>query len=248
MKEHFEKILFIVAGIFLKHIWEKIRNRVTYLNYSVWHQSLGTSITDNLFGNVQILYNNNPVSSLYFTTLMLENHSSRDIENIEVNIYCDQASSILISHGYVELSPNALKFSDEYHEMLKLAQTDSSLWTNVISRRDYNIPVINRGDTVKFQLLTTNPTKQPEIYANCDQAGIKLKYAVNLKDFKGETSKHCAWVGTAIALTLCYPLIIYVPNDYTYLAIIAGTFLGLYAMYLGWLVIKFLKTFLRVIG
>ncbi|MFP5385131.1 MAG: hypothetical protein ACLGHN_03580 [Bacteriovoracia bacterium] len=248
MKEHLEKVLLIAVGIFLKHIWEKIRSRITFLNYSVWHQSLGTSISDNLFGNVQILYNDNPVSRLYFSTLVLENHSSRDFENIDINIYCDQDSSILISHGYIEFSPNALKFTDEYEATLRQAQTDPSVWINAIKRRDYKIPVINRGDIIKFQLLITNTIKQPEIYASCDRAGIKMKYAINMKDFKGETAKHCTWIGSIIALILCWPLIKYTPSEYLFIAIIVGTLLGLFAMFLGWGAIKFFKTLLRVLG
>lgn len=248
MKEHFEKVLLIAIGIFLKHVWEKIRSRISYISYSVWHQSLGTSISDNLFGNVQILYNNNPISKLYFSTLVIENHTSKDFENIEINIYSDSDSFILISHGIIESSPNPLKFSENFDELLQQAQRDSSIWNIVSKRRDYIIPVINRGDVVKIQLLTTNTNKQPEIYASCDRAGLKMKYALNMRDFKGETAKHCAWIGSTIALIFCYPLINYIPNDYLYIGVIAGTLFGLFAMLLGWTTIKFLKTFIRIIG
>lgn len=249
MKESFVGSVFLVLlGIVLKHCWDKIQNRLIYLNYSVWHKSLGASITDNLFGNVQILYNNNPVSNLYFSTLLIENNGSRDLENIELNIYSDTSSVILVSHGYLDLSPNPLMFTEEYSDLLARVDTDAAALTAASTRRDYKVPVLNRGDKLNIQMLITNHLKEPNIFCSSDHAGIKMKLVAYVKDFYGESAKHCAWIGSIISLAVCWPLIQQMPSDFLFLSVIAGTIIGLMAMVWGWLAIKILKIVVRVVG
>lgn len=243
-----EDAVLIGAGALITHLWERIRGRITHISYSVWHQPLGRNVNDNLFGSVKILYNDNPTSNLFFSTVVVENHSSKDIENLEVNLYCDENTLMLISHGYMDLSPNALKFTEEFSNLLEEAKNDPALQKNAMQRRDYKIPCINRGETVRFQILSSNPVKQPEIYCNSDKAGVKMRYSLNLKDFKGETAKHCAWTGSVIAILLCIPIMKYTPNEYLIYAIIPAATLGLFAMILGWATIKILKTITRIIG
>lgn len=248
MKPWVEKVILVIVGGLITQIWNKIKSRTMYLDYSVWHQPLGTSVNDNLFGNVQILYNENPMKSLYFSTVIIENLSSKDIENIDINIYCDSESSILVSHGYLDLSPNALNFTKNYQELLEKSKNDHDTLITALGRRDYTIPVINRGDNLKIQLLMTNDRKQPEVYVSCEHKGVKMKFSKNLKDFYGESSKHCARLGSIITLLLLIPLIIYMPSEYHIYSIIAGTLMGLFAMFIGWVFIKCSKTLLRALG
>lgn len=180
--------------------------------------------------------------------MVVENHSSKDIDNFEINLFCDENTMMLISHGYVDQSPISLQFTDDYSELLTKAQANTTLQKNAMQRRDYKIPCINRGENVKFQILTSNPIKQPEIYCSTNKVGIKIKYSSNLRDFKGETAKHCAWIGSVIAILLCIPIMKYTPNEYLIYAIIPAAILGLIAMILGWATIKILKTITRIIG
>lgn len=248
MKPWIEKSILVIIGIILTHIWNKLKSRIVYLHYSVWHQPLGTSVNDNLFGDVQILYNKTPVNSLYFSTVTIENHSSKDIQDLELNIYCDSTSSIMVSHGYLDYSPNALKFTDEYAALLEKAKTDQPTAITALGRRDYKVPILNRGEVIKIQLLMTNPNKQPEVYVNSEHPGLKMKFSKKLRDFWGESAKYCASIGSIVALLLTVPLINYVPSEFSYLSVIAGTILGLVAMILGWLFIKLIKTTMRIIG
>ncbi len=69
----FIPLITFLLGVFVTHIWNKFKNRIKLLKYTVWHQYLGMSIDDARFGSLKLLYNNNPIKNLYLSRVILLN-------------------------------------------------------------------------------------------------------------------------------------------------------------------------------
>jgi hypothetical protein len=237
--------LFLLGG-FVTHIWAKYRARITTLRYNVWHYPLGFSADDPVFGSVKLSYNDTPVKNLFMSTVTLANDSTRDLSEIDLNIVADADSVILVSHGRNQASLNDLQFTDKFSEALRDANQTKN-WTAVARRRDYSVPVLNRGDTITFGLLITNPKgAQPHLTVACDEAGVRLRFAFEKPKILGEPQDVSAWLGSAIALLACWPLIKFVPNKT--LAVFIAAALGILAMGLGVLARKLVKFVARLLS
>ena len=151
MKNIIVPVITFLIGAFVMHVWERYKSRVNLLNYEVWHQPLGLTAEDIRFGSVKVLYNEQPVNNLYMSTIYVRNESNKDIADIKLNIACDVNSIILVSYGRNLSSLNELSFTSEYQGRLISGNPGLDLY----QKRDYLIPVINRGDTIVFTLLTS---------------------------------------------------------------------------------------------
>jgi hypothetical protein len=246
MSEITRNVSLVFLGVLIKHLWERFTNRTTYLQYTVTHQTLGTSVSDKLFGNVQVLHNDVQVENLYFTNIVVENFSSRDIENLTLNIFGDASTSILISYGGVDGSPNHLHFTETYAALSQ--KTDAQSMIVSLGRRDYLAPVMNRDSKISIQLLSTKPHGVPQVYVSTDHAGLKMKQVSALPVFMGESQKYCAILGSIMALVLCYPIYMYIPNSFDWIKPLSAALLGIFALILGCTVLKTFKIISRVIG
>lgn len=194
--------LTFVAGLVVKHIFDLYRNKISRLQYSISKSFLGASGHDNYFGKVQVLYNNNPVQNLFLCTITLVNTSNRDFNNLEITVWSEVNSLILVSHANKTGSINPLSLTQSYiQECQNITEQNVKL---VWSRRPYIIPVLNRDDSVTFSCLVTNPNKvEANIYLNCDHPGLKIEPTfVKPQLFWGENQGVAALCGlfvTAIA-------------------------------------------------
>ncbi len=244
-----EKILIstitFILGIFIKHIWDKFKNRISELKYTVWHRYLGGTIDDSRFGSLKLLYNDKPIKNLYMSTILLSNESNRDLSDLELNIICDSNSAILISYGKNRASLNELLFTDKYNAVLVNRKPEDLEF--IFKRRDYKLPVLNRGDKVDVTLLTTNNKGiQPVITISCDYPGVKMKYAVVLSELFGESQRQSALLGIIVALLLCIPIIMLIPSKI--ISVLITLFISIFASLIGVMLIKFYKWGIRILS
>jgi len=174
LRNYIWSALAFVAGLVTKHLFDLYRNKISKLQYSISKSFLGASGHDNYFGNVQILYNNNPVQNLFLCTITLVNTSNKDFNNLEITVWSEVDSLILVSHANKSNSINPLSLTQSYiQECQNITDQNVKL---VWSRRPYLIPVLNRDDSVTFSCLVTNPNKtEPNIYLNCEHSGLKIE-------------------------------------------------------------------------
>lgn len=238
-------LITFVLGIFIKGIWDKFKKRIICLRYTVWHQYLGASVDDTRFGSLKLLYNDNPIKSLYMSNIYLTNESEQDLSGLEINIICDQGSAILISYGKNRGSLKELTFADEYNTVL-LEQKPGNMGY-IFGRRDYKVPVLNRGDKVDFTLLTTNfKGLQPVLTVSCDHPGVKIKYGNVLPKLFGEPQAQSAWIGSLAALLLCMPIIVFIKSKT--IAVLVAAITCLFAILLGIVLIKFWKLLTKILS
>jgi len=215
MTEFNEKILVgtitLIIGIVVKHIWDKYINRITRLKYSIWHNYIGSSIEDVQFGSVKLLYNNSELRNLYSSNVIIKNVTGKDLNDLELNISCNDGSLILVSHGRNSNSIKELEFTTGYREII--GRNNPGDATYIYTRRDYKIPVINRGDVIEITLLTTNfQNNRPVLFVTTEHKGVKLKYYIEPIKMMGVPQTPSVLAGMIASLILCVPLFYYVKN------------------------------------
>src|SRR5690242_1442129 len=84
-----------IFGIILTLVTERISHKRGLFTYSVWHNRVGVSAEDRVFGSVQVTWNNNPVANLFSSTVEMRNESLHDYENVIVHVY--SANTILLN-------------------------------------------------------------------------------------------------------------------------------------------------------
>lgn len=215
MTDFTEKILIgtitLVIGIVIKHIWDKYINRITKLKYSICHNYIGSSIEDVKFGSVKLLYNQNELQNLYASNVIIKNETGKDLNDLELNISCDNQSLILVSHGRNTNSIKELEFTDYYASIIE--QNNPTNANYIYTRRDYKIPVINRGDTIEITLLTTNfNNKRPVLFVTSEHKGVKLKYYIEPFKLMGVSQLASTLLGLIISMIICVPIYYFLCN------------------------------------
>lgn len=235
MTDFNEKILIgtitLIIGIVAKHIWDKYINRITKLKYSIWHNYIGSSIEDVKFGSVKLLYNSKELTNLYSSNVLIKNETGRDLNDLELNISCDFNSAILVSHGRNLNSIKELKFTDEYAKIIE--QNDPDNLANIYTRRDYKIPVINRGDPIQITLLTTNfNNNQPVLFVSTEHKGVKLKYYIEPIKVMGVSQLTSVIIGLLVSIGVCFPIYFLINNYFLVIsiALINGWIASLYGV------------------
>jgi len=241
MSDAIEKFIFLVIGGVGTQILAKFRNRIAILNYSVFHQSLGASVQNPLVGSIEIKYNGHSVESLYLTSIFIENDSSKDIKDIDFNIYCDGNSRIILSQAENESNRSALHLTSDFMKLLEETKTDSTKLEQFLSKRNYKIPALNRQDKVKIFMLVSNTlTQQPIVTVNCEHVGVRMKYAEVHPLFRDEPQRNCAWMGAFVTLLICWPLVNYTNLEFIGIAIIFAGLAGIFSLFFGWALVKWL--------
>jgi hypothetical protein len=223
MTDFTEKIIIgtitLIIGIIVKHYWDKYHNRISRLKYSIWHNYIGSSIEDVKFGSVRLLYNNNDLKNLYSSNVIIKNETGKDLSDLELNISCVNQNLILVSHGRVIGSIKELEFTDSYSEIIEQNNPDNNEY--IYTRRDYKIPVINRGDTIEITLLTTSFNNQkPYLFVSTEHKGVKLKYYLEPLKTMGVPQLQSSLIGVLISLFVCYPIYQFVHNQYLLIGLI----------------------------
>lgn len=237
-------LITFILGIVITHLWLKYKNRINTIKYSVQYQYLGASVDDKRFGSVKLLYNDKPIKCLYNARVLLLNESNRDITDIDMNIVCDPDSLIILSFGRNTSSFNELAFTDNYGKIL----SEGKNLVQIFTRRDYKLPVLNRGDKVEILLLMTNiNNKQPTLGVSCDYPGVRMKYSQKAPyEIFGEPLHHCSLLGSLIALLLCVPIIVLVSNKTA--AVYIAAIIALFASLLGLVFKKVVKFLLKLLS
>src|SRR5688500_18106340 len=151
-----------IGGVFLTLLTQQILLRRGLFTYFVNHFRVGVSEDDAVFGSVRLTWNNNPVRYLYLSTVELINESTKDFEDVVVRAFTND-TILLTERTEIAGTTHIIEWTDDFKRRLAVApgQPPSDAQVDLHShRRDYVIPVMNRGQTVKFQFL--NEAKSEE--------------------------------------------------------------------------------------
>ena len=178
-----------------------LRNRRSLLTYHVMHDRIGISTLDNIHGEVSVTVGGNRMQNLYMSSVWLVNRSMRDIEDLELKVLAGTNDMRLMSEQtYVEGTIEFLKHTNEYEEIkgqlieaaassekakaagdharaTQIEQDQANSWRTWFTQRWYEVPVLARGQTIRFTYMTNVISNaDPTIHISCQKAGVRVKY------------------------------------------------------------------------
>ncbi|MBO6585450.1 MAG: hypothetical protein JJ953_05050 [Gracilimonas sp.] len=250
LKSEYISIIFGgIAGILTAWVTQRVLHKRGVFRYFVEHNRIGMSANDNIFGNVQIIWNETNLQDLYLSTIELRNDSLNDYEDVIVHTFSDN-TNLLTERTGISNSPSILEFTDRYKQLLHVpdGQQITDNQRNIyFGQREYLVPILNRGETVSLTYLNTPKSAEvPAIWLSCEKKGVKVKYSEPQKQIFGVSQLHAVLYGIIIGLVGLIPAMIYTTNNWI---VVAVAFLyGLFVTVPGALAIKGIRKFREIIG
>ena len=178
-----------------------VRNRRSLLTFHVTHNRIGISAVDNIHGEVSVTVGGNPMQNLYMSNVWLVNRSVRDLEDLEVKVVTGTNEMQLMSEqaqiegtveflkhtaGYKEIKSqlaNAVSRAEEakaagdHARATRINEAQADNWRTWFTQRCYEVPVLARGQTIRFTYMTNvTSNADPTIVVSCQKAGVRVEY------------------------------------------------------------------------
>ena len=88
-----------LSGVVLTLITQRILGKRGLFTYFVWHNRVGVSADDAVFGTVRVTWNGNVVPNLYSSTVELRNESLADYQNVVVRVFSNDTRLLSRTRG-----------------------------------------------------------------------------------------------------------------------------------------------------
>ncbi|HCO93726.1 MAG TPA: hypothetical protein DIU00_07225 [Phycisphaerales bacterium] len=170
----------LIVGSLLTILVSHLRNKSGVLGYTVVWNRIGISADDNVFGSVRVHWKEHQVRNLFVYTIEIENLATSDYENIDLHFYSGDDTVILSERTAVVDEPRIVHWSPEFQERLCVPdghQPTEIQFHEYNHKREYRVPVLNRGQKLNFTFLCTKPNDDldPGIFLSTISKGIRLK-------------------------------------------------------------------------
>ena len=192
-----------LAGGFIGNLIAVLRNRIRTLEYVVSHDRVAFSAEDAVFGSIRVTWQNHDVTNLFSSRVVLENQTGKDLSNLEVKVY---SGDTLMLGERTELSgtTHILRWTDEFQQRLQIPQgaTPTQEQFNTYNHtREYIVPVLNRGQRVVMNYLTTVPNgaQGPAVWLDMLHEGVRVQHRAFVPQVHGVPIR----VAVAIGLVAC---------------------------------------------
>ena len=219
-----------IGGMLLTILVQQILNKRGLLTYFVRHSRVGMSADDAIFGSVRVAWNNQPVPNLFSSTMELVNQSTRDYENISVRVFTND-TVLLTERTEVVGSILPLSWTEEFARQLHVdaGQQPTQAQVERHSRqRHYLVPILNRGQVVRFHFLNAAPTpNQPSLWMDILHRGVKLRFHVPPNEILGVAQPIAAVFGIVLGFVFVGVLITYMQT--VWIAALSSLTFGLFA-------------------
>lgn len=203
-------VILTVIGALIGIIVSRITGKLSIVTYSVSTSKLGETADNNIHGKIEVHHKERLLPNFYFSKIKIFNPSNNDLENVKLTFFVRQGVLILSDFIKYENAVCSIPYSQEYQSMIQNQNYD--LFSTI---REYNIPVLNRGQSISLELtLTHGPElKFPIISASMVHKGAKLIESYYSAHFHGvPTTRTLPWaIILGIVLYLAIPLFIINP-------------------------------------
>jgi hypothetical protein len=228
-----------VFGVILTLITQRILGKRGLFTYFVWHNRVGVSAQDTVFGTVRVTWNDNPVANLYSSTVELRNESLKDYDNVTVRVFTND-TTLLTERTEIVGTTHVLSWTEEFLRSVAVqpgTQPTPAQQNLVARQRDYLIPTMNRGQLVRLTFLNAaSPDKQPTLWLDILHKGVKLKFRVAHNKFLGVPQPAAVLAGTALGFIFLGIIIGFVNT--VWVAALLCLLYGLFVLVPGALLIK----------
>lgn len=199
-----------LVGFGLSQIATKLSNKTGTFRYTVRTDRIGLTAEDPIFGTVKVLWQENDVRNLYTSTIQLENATSKDFEKVAFKVYTEAETILLNERASILETAYGLEWTDDFKRrmFLKEGESPTQEQLNIYNhRREYIIPIFNRGQIVEITYLCTRPKDDqiPLLWLDTLTKGIRLKQIKNFDLIWGVPSNFAIKRGVFVAiLTLLF--------------------------------------------
>ncbi len=202
-----------IAGIVGTWITQQILNKRGVFSYSVFHNRVGISADDAVFGSVKITLNGNEMPNLYLSVIEIRNESSKDYEDVEMRVWSND-TVLLSEQTQIDETSYRLELTDKYKKEFHSSEPQevTEYQRELLGkRREYVVPVFNRGQIIKLTYLNSAKVNtMPTIQVDAVKKGVKLVFRPPLNKLLGESQSHAALVGIIIG---CLGAAILIANE-----------------------------------
>jgi len=194
-----------VMGVIIGHIASSYSNKMAALKYTVVTSKLGQTSENDLHGSIEIRHMGQPLHNFYFSNVSLRNCSNSDLENVKICFFVCDGVSILTDFMFYKNAVASIPYSPEYAAV----STDVNHPLR-LTRREFVIPVFNRGQEIGLELtITHKPTVEaPLVHATAVHKGARLTEAPNGIAFHGvPASRTLPWavvIGLMLYGSICW--------------------------------------------
>ncbi len=165
-------LLSVGIGVYL----EKFKSRLVFLKYKLFFNALGTTIQNEFWGNIEVLYMGRQTNHLSFVTVEMTNDSNIDLEGVNIDVWVDRDSQFLGHNGFYEELGNSILLEKNYYsyytQVVQKNQDDMELrevdpehrtptqladeinW--ILTNKKFHLPIFNRHSSIRINLLTEN--------------------------------------------------------------------------------------------
>lgn len=213
---------FLVGGIsFL--LKEKYQNKKAVFTKKTWGQRLGFSVQSQDWGNIQILYNNQPSNNLHILSVEITNTSNKDFPKLNFEFSVPVGSTIYRHQGqliYDDLIKDLLlekTFNDKFEDVRKRhlsalenqQNIDNALQSeiNFVTRhRTFDIPLIKGKTKAIFHFLVEDYNNNPYLNISILEPDLKLVTYQDDNQRKAIKKKWTEYGGFLVFVIISYPI------------------------------------------
>ena len=242
-----------VLGAVVVQLWRQYLQRMVTVRWSVTYETLAAGGESPIWGRIDILHDGQPAGNLIqWCRVEIENESgSRDLSDVVVRLKFDPGTAFLSGSGALEGSnqplPLAPTFSAEIDRFLAIPKADRKpASTDFYLRREYLIPVLNRGVKVIALFLVIPTVSNPTLRIYCDHLNVRLKHRPERPMIFGVVQKHAGLTGLGVGSLVAVALAMSLTNIWA--AVFVALAVGVYAQLLGVAVIRGWRWLVRAIG
>lgn len=247
MQEYVRYIIFAILGGLISWIGQKIVNRKRFLRYTVNTARLGFSTQDELFGNIQVIWNGKLLSNVHFSRVEIQNTSGRDLEDFTFSVYSGEDTNMLVDAKYILGSAKIFDWSEAFAKTIALNQGQEPNSEQIHAwrhHREYTVPVFNRGEVLQVQVLSTGG-ENGELFVDTRTKGLKMKYQGQVPEMHGIPVTITLPLGILLAALLTCLLVLAEWN--VWLTATIAMVLGLFAQSIAAVFYKIMRWPLKII-
>ena len=240
-------------GALVVQIWRQYLQRMVTVRWSVTHETLAAGGDSPIWGRIDILHDGTPAGNLIqWCKVEIENESgSRDLSDVVVRLQYDPGTAFLSGGGALEGSNQALplapSFATEIDRFLAMPEADrKTMPTDFYCRREYLIPVLNRGAKANALFLVRPTVSNPTLRVYCDHLNVRLKHRPERPMIFGVVQAHARWTGLGVGSLVAVFLAMSLTNIWA--AAFVALLVGWYGQLLGVAVIRAWRWLVRAIG
>jgi hypothetical protein len=182
------------------------RNGLKTITYTVNHQGVAFSSNDPIFGSIQVMWHQSNVVNLYISTIEITNNTNRDFKDISFKVYSND-TDLLSERTEIKGTAQIIEWSIPFKQLLAVqsGNVPTKQQLDIYSkRREYILPVFNRGQKAVLTFLTSDPSgvSGPAVWVDMQHQGARVLYQSSGPQIHGVPQKIALILGLIVSFAV----------------------------------------------